>query len=254
MALSISYDEIVKQWYDKAMKIAEMTISKQEKETGRFHKALDIELVKISGVAKALEKVYNKYDPENEKGASLDTFLSTVVHNTVLTELKKEGKKVEEGHGFKKPKEHKYKARYGGYVTGGIGSAKPSVPSSYSYSSEWAEQKEKVLSKLMKCVDKLPPVDQKVVVYWMKDKRTYITRVLNDLGMEDNKRNRDTVSLWRNRAFVVLKKLMGGKKPDYRDIYVSDPLYESVSKGYKGSVDYSSVSNKMYRKMLDAME
>lgn len=223
MIIVQTFEEFCSKWYDKAMKVADITITKIEKKNGPISASIDLDSVKAVGVTYALEKTYNTYDVDNERHASVETYLSTLVRNCVITELGKETTAVKRAHGVSKPRRDKYTVKYSS-VTPGMpqkgSTGKVFEPHDYVETYGWAGRKEEVLAELTGLLKKLPPMDQVVLANWMEDERTYIAKSIEALGLEDTKRNRDMLSLRRNRALKALKDMMGGKRPDYRDIYI----------------------------------
>lgn len=210
MIVSMTYDEFCRKYYPEADKVAEITIANHIKQHGKINRRIDIDLVKDLGISYALEKVFLKYDVDNEKHASVKTFLSTVVRNCVLTELGKENTSIGGGGNGISPEDL-------------AKSGKEYRVSDYIKYEERYERKEETLKELMACVKKLSPDDQVIIGYWMEDKRTYVARALAEFGMEDTKSSRNIIYIRQNRALNLLKAMMGGVKPDYRNMYVHIP-------------------------------
>lgn len=278
MKIIQSFEEFCNLWYKKAMSVADITIAKVEKKNGPFGKSLDIDSVKALGVTYALEKTFNTYDIDNDRHASIETYLSTLVRNCVLTELGKETTAVKRAHAFVKPKEDKYKVKYS-TLMGGIPQrgniGRIAEPHDYVQAYGWVERKEEALEKLVDLLKKLPPIDQVVLSNWMNDERSYLEKSIDALGLEDSKRTRDMLSLRRNRALKALRDMMGGKRPNYRDIYIpagnmkdadgmeaqylemerSDRNFERrrerAAKAYiTRSINYKSFSESAYNKLI----
>ena len=283
MKIEQSFEEFCSRWYAKAMQVADITITRIENKNGRIMEAIDLESVKVVGVTYALEKTYNNYDVDNARHASVETFLSTVVRNCVITELGKETTAVERAHVAFKPKREKYSRKYSAIMPGIAQSGSTGEKfeaHDYMKASDYSERKEKVKKeekeKLIDLLKKLPAIDQVILANWMEEERTYIEKSLEVLGLEDNKRNRDMLSLRRNRALKTLKGMFGGKRADYRDIYIPsgslrdldgmeaeysgieradrnfERRRERAAKAYiTRQIDYGSFSESDYRKLIE---
>ncbi len=231
MIITLTYDEFCNMWFGTAMDVADIVIANVRKKGSSLDPALDIESVKIMGVTYALEKAYNSYDVDHEKHANLKTYLSTLVRNCVLTELGKETTGVNEAHCVSKPKKDKDTPKYD-HIMAGIpqrgSTGRAFEPHDYVEAYGWADRKEEVLKRMMQLLKKLQPVDQVILENWMNDEKTYLERTIKALNLEDTKRNRDMLSLRKKRALETLRALMGGKRPNYRDIYIPSGKYRDA--------------------------
>lgn len=231
MRIRLTYDEFCDQWYTTACEMADITIAGAVKTNGRpFDPSMDIESVKLVSVVDSLEKTYSSYDSDNPKHASLKTFLSTVVHNTVLSELKKEGNAVKSLHLFSKPrrdKMEKYRYLYPSILEGvksGRGNTPEMEAHTFQRDSDWAERKEDLLEKLPGYIRQLKPEDQIILEFWLDDEKDYIERCLEYFEWEDNARTRNTISRRRTRAVDSIADMMGSLKSDYKSIYTSEEM------------------------------
>lgn len=214
MNIELDYKSFCNLYYKAAEKVADITIADHVKKHGAISKYIDVGLVKDLGISYALEKVYCKYDVDHESKAKITTFLSTVVHNCVLTELGKEATSVQAGKrngGFDFTKDP------GSNVGRGMGGFRDYLESGRKF-----EKKEDLIKEMLACVKRLSAVDQIILNCWMLYKRSeYTSQAIEALGWEDTPNNRNVVHVRCNRAIEMLQKMMGGARSDYRDIYVS---------------------------------
>lgn len=94
MKIDLDYSSFCDIYYQDAEEVADITIAEHIKKHGQLNPYIDVDVVKDLGISYGLEKVYNTYDVDHESKAGVKTFLSTVVHNCVLTELGKESTAV----------------------------------------------------------------------------------------------------------------------------------------------------------------
>lgn len=224
MAFDINYKEFCRQYYPLARKVADITIAKlkkgetspkkspakkaadgkkpeekkkpeeEKKKDIRLDPRIDLTLVKDMGVTEALWKAYNHYDPENEKGASIETYLSRVVHNCVLSALEKEGHAI------------------------GAGKSDPLSETTHDKPilEGFTEKREELLTDLKKCLQKLNPQDQVILFCFINSPRTYTTDAIEELGWDPESRN--IVQVRKNRAIAALQTMMSLDADIYNDI------------------------------------
>lgn len=222
MNIDIDYKTFCNRYYESARKAADIAIARLIKKNGPLNSAIDIELVKDLGVSYGLERTYNTYDVDHGSKAKIQTYLSFVVHNCVLTELKKEVTSL----GVKK--------RAGAHIDLFQGRE-------YIAYSRRFEKKEELISQLLQAVQKLSGVDQIIIHCWMLyPKGDYIEQALSELGLEDTARTRNMVSVRCLRAMEMLKKQMTGVRSDYRDIYVPTRR-KDASTQVPGPTDYNFI-------------
>lgn len=234
MDLQFSYDEFVRRYFDIAMQYADIEIAKHVKKHGPLNRYVDADDVKILAVTNSLNSVYMNYDPENEKGASITTYMRKVVHNNVITELKKASVQVRRNHPelFKKkanPYElPKYSQITPGVMLKGIDNIKREVHG-YMEASGIFDRKEEALKLMLRCLTKLSYEEQVIVNCWMSEDTNYVRKALEVLGIEETTRSAGMIRRKLDLAKGKLQKLMGGVKPDYRDISI-DTIYETYIK------------------------
>ena len=215
MNIDLDYKTFSEAYYDIAVQIADITIAEHIKSHGPLNPYIDVTLVKDLGVSYGLEKVYNTFDVDHESKAHIKTYMWKVVHNCVLTELGKESTAV----GAKKRRMGSVDVLQDAGTFGGRG--KFGGFRDYIESGRKYEKKEELIAQMLQCMKKLSGEDQVILRCWMiYPKREYTDRALEELGRENNSRTRNVISVRRDRAIVMLRKMMGGARSDYRDIYV----------------------------------
>ena len=233
MSVSIPHDEFLATYYDQATRTADITIASIIKKNGHpFEPAIDIESVKVEGALAGLERTFENFDANHESGAQLTTFLSFVVRNCVISELEKAINDAIK-NGLLPPKKRKTKKETDEngkeiqkeyHITPGVklhpNSAGPFEPHQYMEHEGWLERKEEVLKLLGKYMLRLPVNDQVILTHWAQDEKTYVEESLKELGIEKTPATANWVYGRKNKALKALKMMMGGNKPEYRDIYL----------------------------------
>lgn len=199
MILDIDFKTFCDRYYEQALEIAEKTIAaKLQGTAGRF---FDTDLVRDISVSYALEKVYYHYDVDFERGPSLVGFLKRAVSNAVCSELEKEGRNA--------GKKRSYDS-----LLNEDGDIKDLFDDSDV--RRRSETREDLIREMLRCMKKLQPVDQVILSCWMScPKSEYTDRALEELGMEDNARNRNVISVRCNRAVESLRKMMSPFRDDF---------------------------------------
>ena len=250
MKIDLDYKTFCALYYDDARKAADKTIAGQVAKHGKLNAAIDVELVKDLGISYGLERVYNTFDVDHESKARVRSYLYTVVHNCVLTELGKESTAVQ----AKKRKQSMADFVQDPYTLGRPG-AQRGFRDYIEYSGKF-ERKEEMIAQMLVCLKKLNGVDQVILDCWMNyPKSEYAAEAIFQLGLEDNLRTRNMVSVRCFRAIEKLQSMMKGVRTDYRDIYVplrhdsnSDYNYirrrkRAATKSIAGGIDYQGLSN-----------
>ncbi|MGN1219452.1 MAG: hypothetical protein ACI4TU_00755 [Candidatus Cryptobacteroides sp.] len=203
-SIGMDYSAFCGLYYAEAEKMADMTVAGYIKKHGPLSRHIDTELVKDLGISYALEKVYCEYDGEHESNASIGTFMSKVVHNSVLTEIRREKRAVGEdfrdsSYDFSKDPETDTE-REKNYLCDYISASDPEV-------------RERLVADVLSCVKGLKPIDQVIISCWMScPKGQYTEMALSELNMDDNVRNRETVQRRCFRAIDSLRKKMEEKR------------------------------------------
>lgn len=205
VSIGLDYSSFCDHYYAEAEKMADITVAGYVKKYGPLSRYIDAELVKDMGISYALEKVYCEYDSEHESKAGIWTFMSRVVHNCVLSEMKREQRAVggdlrDSSFDFSTDPEDENEREKDNFCD-------------YLNSAADNEAKEKLIAEVLSYVKKLKPIDQVIVSCWMTcPKGQYTDMALSELDMEDNARNRETVQRRCCRAIEGLKKKMEGKR------------------------------------------
>ena len=201
MNIQVDYQSFCDAYYKAAEQVADITIAEYIKKHGELNRGIDIELVKDLGVSYGLEKVFSKYDIDHESNASIKTFLSTVVRNSVLTELGKETT-----------------------ATGAKDRSEKDLDNFYGFCDEFKtrglyKRKEDLIDKMLECLKKIDGEDQVILRCWMQyQKRDYTDMALAELGREDNARTRNVITVRRDRAIEKLRGMMEKERDNYNDI------------------------------------
>ncbi|MDY3963757.1 MAG: hypothetical protein SOY98_05600 [Candidatus Cryptobacteroides sp.] len=204
VSIGLDYSSFCNHYYAEAEKMADITVAGYVKKYGPLSRYIDAELVKDMGISYALEKVYCEYDSEHESKAGIWTFMSRVVHNCVLSEMKREqwavgGDLRDSSFDFSPDPEDENEREKDNLCD-------------YLNSAADSEAKEKLIAEVLSCMKRLKPIDQVIVSCWMTcPKGQYTDMALSELNMEDNARNRETVQRRCCRAIEGLKKKMEEK-------------------------------------------
>lgn len=218
----MSHDEFLSTHFERACKIADITISSTLKTNGPIDAAIDIESVKMEGVLAGLERTFENFDARHESKAKVTTLLNTIVHNCVLTEL---GKATTEARraGLISPKPKKNKENADHIIIGAKSCTSISGPveaHQYIEYEGWQERKETVFKLIGKYMMRLPVNDQVILTHWAEEEKTYVEKSLEELGLEYTPAIANWVYGRKNKALKALRTMMGGQKPEYRDIYL----------------------------------
>lgn len=203
--LTISRDLFFSKFYNFAMECAGNTLAGVVKKNGPINRRIDQDLVKSIAVYYALEKVFQNFDVDRATEKGIKGFIFTTVHNQTITELGKAITQI-------------------GPLTQDVDNLiKNPATMGYTKDLSYKQRKEEVLAEMMMTLKTLSPEDQELIGFWMDDKKTYIERALDVLGLENTPSNRNMIAVRFNRAKIHLAKAMGGKKPNYRDSYAQLP-------------------------------
>ena len=198
MITDLTYDDFCKKYFLEARRAADVTVANFIKENGQPHRSIDLELVKDSAMVYALRKAYDRFDSDNEKAASVETFLSVIIHNQVMTELRKEGRAV--GADRTQSLDESY---YEGGEQTETDSNNP-----LDNSAEMAQMR----SRVTECIGRLDQIDQVIIICWMENKRSYCDEALSKLGWGEEKR--DEVKARKKNAFDQLQGMLNEYGPD----------------------------------------
>lgn len=197
--MDISFESFCNRYYPDAMKAAEITVAKVK---DKLNSGYDYRLAMDIGVSFSLEQAYNEYDPE--KKATLRTYLSKIVHNSVISELKKQKRLID---------------KEGASIEPMVGSLMGPYVSEFKNTGDILKGKEGVIGQMLDLIEQLSPVDRTIMKCFLKDSSNYAELALGQLGWSEDKKG--AVYVRFNRAKKHLAMLMGGEKPDYRDMYIN---------------------------------
>ncbi len=244
--------------YDEANNYADITIGSLVKQSGALNPQYDIEMVKQLGIIEALEKTFLNFDDQRAGHAShsgkLSNYLYTLVHNCVISELKKEKTRVDRFNGIKRRKSESNTEQ--SVVTPGAKRDKMDgvifEPHEIMDIFGSRKGKEKQISEMMKKFKQLPPMDQVVLTFWMNEdqtnreyylrgeepQRTYVQRILDYYGLDKSAANAVTLRCFKAKR--KLAELLNDVPSDYENLYVPG------SSGWKSYCSNSNRSVKIY--------
>lgn len=182
----VAWNEFCRLYYKPAKKAADIHLARQRAKLGGFDKHVDEQYVVDAAVLSALEKAYAKYD--SSRGVKITTFLSNIVHNELVDEIKKESKEASKQDS--------------------IDNLKTAVMGDSRDTSSGAL--EKMIPRLKKAILKLSPSDQIILNYYLENKSTYVARSAETLNIPQS-----YISVRRFRIFEKLPKLMEMSRMDY---------------------------------------
>ena len=244
----------IDQFYDLHYDEAARALNKIVYDYAQAHKGIspyiDIELVKQMTIVSSLEKVYLTYDAEREGAASMRTYLNKVLYNCFRSELMKQWTQVKRNH----PELVKVKDKVRDSIESPAVISEASVAGedgikreAHTYMQAYGvyERKEEVIERLVECIKKLNPTDQIILDCWMNEKRNYVAAALERLGLENTTKSQSMIRQRFDRIKDRLFKMMGGAKPDYRDIYI--PRGEAAKDAVKiepvsAQIDYKKIA------------
>ena len=250
MPQEITYDAFCNLYVKEAMKIATIVINDINDPEGKgkenhIHPLIDQDYVKAVAVSYSLDKVYKTYDVNHESGASIRTYFNTIIRNCIITELKKARTDIKRNHPetVKRKDPIRESLTEKRVLTGvkGRGSdlVKPEAHTYMRFDGVY-ERKDKVHDDIAACVQKLNPMDQIILNCWQHEEKNYVNKALELLGFEIKTQSQGMIRARLKRALAMLNKMMGGAKPDYRDIYISSSK-ETVATNIPGPVDRNLV-------------
>ena len=215
MITDISYDAFCTKYYLDARQAADVTVADFIIKYGRPHYSLDLDLIKDVAISKALKKAYDRYDSDKGNAASVKTFLSTIVHNQVLTSLRDESTAIKT--------DMKQSLDISSYEVEGSG-------------GPLAEDEEiiKMRSRITECVGRLDSIDQVIVNCWMESKRTFVDNSLSKLGWGEDRR--DEVRDRKKQAFIRLRTMLHEFEPENDSKKESKSASDSLQKMSKDTV------------------
>jgi hypothetical protein len=269
MIQNLTLDQFISRYYDDAARALNKIVYDYVQANKGISPYIDLELVKQLTIIYSLEKVYLTYDVDREGAASLHTYLNKVMFNCFRSELMKQWTQVKRNHPeFVKVKD---KVREDMTSPAVITAAKVAgvdgiKREAHTYMDAYGvyERKEEVIDRLMECIKKLNPADQVILDCWMHEKRNYVAASLERLGIENTARSQSMIRQRFDRIKDRLAKMLGGSKPDYRDIYIPrgeaakdaikiEPVERNVArrraravkKEMSAQIDYKKIAEKL---------
>ena len=225
MIENLTLSQFITRYYDDAVRALNKIVYDYAKANKGISPYIDLEMVKHLTIVYSLEKVYLTYDVEREGSASINTYLNKVLYNCFRSELMKQWTQVKRNH----PELVKVKDKVRDSIVSPavITEARPAGKDgskrdahTYMEADGINERKEEVIGRLVECIKKLNPADQIILDCWMHEKRNYVAAALERLGLESTTKSQSMIRQRFDRIKDRLFKMMGGAKPDYRDIYI----------------------------------
>lgn len=199
MITDLTWNEFCERYYETARQTARIYLERQRKKLGGFHRMVDEDYVRDSAVLAALEKTYQNYNAT--RGVKITTFLSRIIHNEIVDELKRESKDAARKDDLEALR--KAVQTYG--------------------ESPSEEKREQLLARMTAAIRLLSPSDQIILNYYLEDQSTYVENSVKELGVTPN-----YVSVRRIRIFSLLPKLMNLSREQYAAFcYDSDDTLRS---------------------------
>lgn len=287
MNQTCTFDDFCRDHYGDAVRYADIAVASFVKANGKLDRRMDVEKVKSLAVFSALENAFKTYDPT--RNTKLSTYLSLLVSHDIQSELGKEWTEVKKFAALERKRKKRQTAEEKAEEEAErkrnpesqVGHIMPGVKSSGDDMSlfEPAEMmdiygsskgKEKLTRDMMRKFQQLTPMDQLVLRYWMneerddrayemdglKPQRTYVQRILDELGLDESSVNAITIRCFK--AKQKLAGLMKGTNTDYNDIYIpgSSSWEKDIAspgaavKIYSDS-EYEKIGNSFYRKVFE---
>lgn len=225
MVENLTLSQFFSRYYDDAVRALNKIVYDYAEANKGINPYIDIELVKHLTIIYSLEKVYLTYDVEREGAASIFTYLNKVLYNCFRSELMKQWTQVKRNH----PEFVKVKDKVRDSIVAPAVITEAKVAGSdgikreaHIYMEAYGvhERKEEVIMRLVECIKKLNPADQIILDCWMHEKRNYVAAALERLDLENTSKSQSMIRQRFDRIKDRLFKMMGGAKPDYRDIYI----------------------------------
>ena len=186
MMTDLTWNEFCELYFELAKNYANMHLARLRARLGGLDRHVDEAYVVDAAVLSALEKTYAHYD--SMRGVKITTYLSNLVHNELVDEVKKESKAAAAQRDI-----DDLKVALRNYTDD---------PS--------AEARAQLIPCLMAAIEKLSPSDQVILNYYLEDKSTYVARSAETLNVSEN-----YVSVRRYHIFERLPKLMEMTRADY---------------------------------------
>ena len=186
MMTDLNWTKFCELYFTTAKKYAEFHLQSLIARNGKPDKRVDQSYVVDAAVLAGLEKTYTHFNAA--RGAKITTFLSRVVHNAVVDEFNRESKAAAQQDDID-------------VIRTGI----------KEFSDDMTPgEKEALIARMMKAIERLSPSDQVILHYWLEDKPSYVARSAETLGVSTS-----YVTMRRFRIFKALPKLMDMTREEY---------------------------------------
>lgn len=179
MMNNTSWNEFCELYFETAKKYARTHLKRITARNGELDRHIDEDYVIDAAVLTALEKTYAHFD--SSRGAKITTFLSNVVHNELVDEIKKE-------------------SRVAGNLKD-IEDVKTLIKALAEEASPYPPEDPSsvLIPMLTAAIERLSPSDQVILNYYLEDKSSYTEKSAEKLHVTKNYVN--------GRCFKILKKL-----------------------------------------------
>lgn len=181
MVTDMTWNDFASLYYEQLKDIARKYLYNMKNKSACWNERINEEDICENATVDALEAAYINFD--DKRGKSPIVYMSSIVHNSIVNELKNEQKSHGESVDVLGDKEENYS--FGVYI-----------------------------ANLKQCVresiSELSAIDQIVLKYYINNPKTYIADVKEDLGISEN-----AISIRKNRAVKQLASIM--KRKAYYD-------------------------------------
>ncbi len=185
MITDLTFNDFCRKHFIDARRVADIAVANFITKHGQPHRSIDLELVKDTATYESLRKAYDRFDCDNKKEASIETFLSIIVKNQVLTELRKEGTAVKAGN---------------------TGSIDAEDGKDIETNDAGTKDIKALRLKVNECIEKLAPIDKTIILCYMENKKSYRSDALSKLGWGPERRGEVTERL--KRASAQLREML----------------------------------------------
>ena len=190
----LDFDAFYAQYKGIAEDFAKSCLSKLKRTFSYWDSRIDDDIIIVSAVDNALLKTFRTFDPD--KG-NIAPYLSRIVHNEVISELKKELKALN--------------ATINGDMTSvkdndiTIGKMVERIPD---------DVMDDLKNKLRMAIGMLPEKERIILSLYLEDPGTYAEKAAQRLNI-----TKDNVYLRKNRILTKIPALMGVSREDYQNMH-----------------------------------
>lgn len=193
MVTDMTWQEFSSLYYEQVVEMAHKYLHKMKSQSGFWDRRIDEDILCENAAIDALESGYNKFDPD--RGKTHIEYMSRIIHNNVVDELKKEQKSLSM-----------------------LGTLSDSDEACYTFEEIVPRIPEMDMDKLKKCLDEaikqLSPIDQCILGCFLANPKTFVAESMKKLNISAN-----IISVRKKRALEQLPKLMKMNKTDYHDMH-----------------------------------